>query len=333
MRSRGVHRSGHDLCSIVTLVIEGGTMQSTMQDAPLLIRDIIRHGQWLYADKKIFTVSAEGVHEATFLEVSKRAERLANALVALGVSEGNRVATFMWNNQTHLEAYLAVPAMGAVLHTLNLRLFPEQLAYVINHAEDQVIIVRRLHGAGCWPGCATRSRRVKHIIVVAAPTTIGPGRDARLRGPAGRRGTRLRLARTRRAAGRGHVLHLGHDRQSQGRRLQPPLDLPAHTGHHVGQLPRDQRAGQVLSIVPMFHANAWGTPYGGLHDRRRPDHAPAVPPGRPARRPSSTGFRPTVSAGVPTIWSDLLRYAADQPGRHVVPADDHRRGRGRAPLS
>ena len=97
-------------------------MQSTMQDAPLLIRDIIRHGQWLYADKKIFTVSAEGVHEATFLEVSKRAERLANALVALGVSEGDRVATFMWNNQSHMEAYLAVPAMGAVLHTLNFHL-------------------------------------------------------------------------------------------------------------------------------------------------------------------------------------------------------------------
>ena len=100
-------------------------MQSTMQDAPLLIRDIIRHGEWLYSDKKIFTVTPEGVNEATFLEVSKRAERLAKALSALGVKQGDRVATFMWNNQSHLEAYLAVPTMGAVLHTLNIRLFAE----------------------------------------------------------------------------------------------------------------------------------------------------------------------------------------------------------------
>ncbi|HEY1223378.1 MAG TPA: AMP-binding protein, partial [Acidimicrobiales bacterium] len=139
-------------------------MQSTMQDAPLLIRDIIRHGEWLYADKKIFTVTAEGVREATFLEVSKRAERLARALKELGVNEGDRVATFMWNNQSHLEAYLAVPTMGAVLHTLNIRLFPEQLAYIIQHAEDQVIIV----DATLVPLLAKvrdQMPSVKHIIV------------------------------------------------------------------------------------------------------------------------------------------------------------------------
>src|SRR3984957_13089955 len=112
-----------------------------MQDAPLLISGIIRHGEYVFAEKKVLTVTPEGVEEATFFEISKRAEQLAAALTALGVQRGDRVATFMWNNQAHMEAYLAIPGMGAVLHTLNIRLFPEQLAYIINHAEDKVVIV------------------------------------------------------------------------------------------------------------------------------------------------------------------------------------------------
>src|ERR1019366_3547248 len=116
-------------------------MKSTMQDAPLLISGIMRHGEFVYADKRVFTVTANGVDEATFYQISKRAEQLAAALTKLGVQSGDRVGTFMWNNQAHMEAYLAVPSMGAVLHTLNIRLFPEQLAYIINHAEDEIIIV------------------------------------------------------------------------------------------------------------------------------------------------------------------------------------------------
>src|ERR1700728_994685 len=112
-----------------------------MQDAPLLISGIIRHGEYVYSEKKVLTVTPEGVEEATFYQVSKRAERLAAALTTLGVQPGERVATFMWNNQAHMETYIAVPCMGAVLHTLNIRLFPEQLAFIINHAEDRVIIV------------------------------------------------------------------------------------------------------------------------------------------------------------------------------------------------
>ena len=112
-----------------------------MQDAPLLISGILRHGQRVYGESKVITVEADGYREATFAEVAERAERLAAALQRLGVAPGDRVATFCWNNQVHLECYLAVPSMGAVLHTLNIRLYPEQLAYVIDHAEDKVIIV------------------------------------------------------------------------------------------------------------------------------------------------------------------------------------------------
>jgi fatty-acyl-CoA synthase len=85
-------------------------MKSTMQDSPLLISGIIRHGEYVFADKKIFTVTPDGVNEATFFQVSKRAEQLAAALTALGVRPGDRVGTFMWNNQAHVEAYLAVPS-------------------------------------------------------------------------------------------------------------------------------------------------------------------------------------------------------------------------------
>src|SRR4051795_4530695 len=116
-------------------------MLSTMQDYPLTLRPILQHGRTVHATSKVITFTGDGYVESTFADVSDRADQLAAALARLGVREGDRVGTFMWNNQTHLEAYLAVPCMGAVLHTLNIRLFPEQLAFVINHAEDKVVIV------------------------------------------------------------------------------------------------------------------------------------------------------------------------------------------------
>src|SRR5580698_5422785 len=142
-------------------------MLSTMQDGPLLISGILRHGQALYGDSEVITVEPAGDRLSTFNQVAGRAERLAAALRRLGVGDSDRVGTFAWNDQTHLEAYLGIPAMGAVLHTLNLRLFPEQLAYVINHGEDQVIIVD-----GSLVPLLARVRdqltTVKHIIVAGA---------------------------------------------------------------------------------------------------------------------------------------------------------------------
>ena len=112
-----------------------------MQDAPLLIRDILMHGQQVHGDSSVITVEEGGHRVATFAEVATRAEKLAAALTRLGIEQGDRVGTFCWNNQGHLEAYLAIPCMGAVLHTLNIRLPADQLAYVVNHAEDRCIIV------------------------------------------------------------------------------------------------------------------------------------------------------------------------------------------------
>src|SRR5216683_1938104 len=116
-------------------------MQSTMMDFPLTVGSILRHGRTVYSESQVVTCETNGSRRASFATVAERADRLASALRRLGVREGDRVATFAWNNQEHLEAYMAVPSMGAVLHTLNLRLFPEQLTYIANHAEDKVVLV------------------------------------------------------------------------------------------------------------------------------------------------------------------------------------------------
>src|SRR5215467_1293761 len=116
-------------------------LASTMQDHPLTITAIFRHGERIHHASQILTFNGSECRRASFREVGARAARLASALKKLGVGSGDRVGTLGWNTQTHMEAYMAVPCMGAVLHTLNLRLFPEQLAYIINHAEDKVIIV------------------------------------------------------------------------------------------------------------------------------------------------------------------------------------------------
>src|SRR5437867_634851 len=116
-------------------------MQSTMQDFPLTIGMIFRHGRTVFGDSEVVTFEGETSRRASFADVARRTDRLAAGLRHLGVESGDRVATFAWNTQEHLEAYFAIPCIGGVLHTLNIRLFPEQLAYIVNHAEDRIVIV------------------------------------------------------------------------------------------------------------------------------------------------------------------------------------------------
>jgi len=117
-------------------------MRSTMQDFPLTISAILRYATAVHGDRTVTTATGDGGYrQATVAEVGRRAARLANALRRLGVDGDERVATFMWNNQEHVETYVAIPSMGAVLHTLNIRLFPEQIEFVAYEAEDRVVIV------------------------------------------------------------------------------------------------------------------------------------------------------------------------------------------------
>src|SRR6478735_622787 len=116
-------------------------MLSTMQDEPLSLATLLRYGSTVHAAAEVSTWTGSGSRTITFGELGEQFARLAHGLRALGVGESDRVGTFMWNNNEHMAAYGAVPAMGAVLHTLNIRLFPGQLVYVANHAEDKVVIV------------------------------------------------------------------------------------------------------------------------------------------------------------------------------------------------
>ena len=118
-------------------------IRSTMSDFPLTINTVLRHGRRVHAGSECVTFTGDGVRRATYRQVADNADRLAAALRRLGIGPGDPVGTFMWNDQEHLEAYFAVPCMGAVLHTLNIRLSREQLVYVTNHAGDRVVV--RLH--------------------------------------------------------------------------------------------------------------------------------------------------------------------------------------------
>ncbi len=286
-------------------------MRSTMQDAPLLIRDIIRHGQWVYAKRRIFTVTPEGVEEATFAEVARRAERLAAGLTSLGVGRDTRVATFMWNNQAHMEAYLAVPAMGAVLHTLNIRLFPDQLAYVINHAQDEVIIVDHTL-VPLLAKVRAEIPSVRHIIV-HGPEESGmlgatvdyerllaehePGfswpdldeRDAAI------------MCYT--SGTTGHPKGVVYSHRSTWLH-----SLASMTVNSVGMGERDR----CLLIVPMFHVNAWGAAYTAFFAGTELIMPQMFLQGEPIIK-MIRELRATVSLGVPTIWNDVLRAAEADP--------------------
>ena len=156
-------------------------------------------------------------------------------LDTLGISADGRVATFAWNTARHLELYFAAPCTGRVLHTLNIRLFPEQLTYIVNHADDEVIFVDRSLLALLAPLLPT-FERLRHLVLM----DDGKGDDPRRRCLAGHElldyeallaaAAPVEFRRRRREPGREHVLHERHHRQPQGRRLQPPQHVPAHDG-------------------------------------------------------------------------------------------------------
>src|SRR5690348_8382492 len=116
-------------------------MLSTMMDFPLTVSQILLHGAQRHGDAQVTTWTGTGTRQRSFAEVAARAAQLAHALRELGVDGDQRVGTLMWNNAEHLEAYLAVPSMGAVLHTINPRLPVEQLAWIVNHAADHVLLI------------------------------------------------------------------------------------------------------------------------------------------------------------------------------------------------
>ena len=278
-----------------------------MQDGPLLVSGILRRGQAVYGNSRVVTAQADGYREATFEQVAARAEQLAKALRRLGVGADDRVGTFAWNNQEHLEAYLAVPSMGAVLHTLNIRLFPEQLAFVVNHAEDKVVIVDGSI-APLFARVRDECKTVEHIIVVGEGDTAGLGdtlsyddlvgaEEAGYDWPALDERQAASMCYTSGTTGNPKGVVYSHR----------STWLHAFAGM-VSNCVGASETDSALVIVPMFHANAWGMPYTAFFagcDLVLPERfLQAEPLARVICEQ-----RPTLSLGVPTIWNDLLHYS------------------------
>ncbi len=294
-------------------------MRSTMQDFPLSIASILRHGVDVFGDSQVVTWGEQGSRRLSYADLGARVARLANALRTLGVSGDDRVATFQWNNQEHLEAYLAVPSMGAVLHTLNIRLFPEQVVYIANHAEDKVVIV----DSSLIPLLARVLPQMQtvHTVLVAGGGDPGPLQGA-----------------GKQVLGYDDVLadaKASYDWPDVDERSAAAMCYTSGTTGHPKGVAYSHRStwlhsnavctnnviglgftDRMLPVVPMFHANAWGNPYAALMSG-----ADLVMPDRflqaePLVRMIETE-RPTLSAGVPTIWNDILHHLRANPGRDL----------------
>ncbi|MCG5219729.1 fatty acid--CoA ligase [Streptosporangium sp. KLBMP 9127] len=285
-------------------------MLPTIPDFPLTITSIMRHGTGLFPDQEVVTYTGDGFRRQPYGELARDAARLANALRGLGVTGDRRVGTFMWNTAEHLAAYLAVPSMGAVLHTLNIRLFPEQLAYIANHAEDEVLLA----DATLIPLLAPllpELKTVKHVIVVGETDLTVPGKeihdyrallaasDDDYAWPELDESTAAAMCYTSGTTGNPKGVVYSH-------RSAYLHSMSVCTANAMGLSANDR----ILPIVPMFHANAWGLPYAALMAG-----ASLVMPDRFLQAPHLARIiaaeRPTMSGAVPTIWNDLLRYARE----------------------
>jgi fatty-acyl-CoA synthase len=289
-------------------------MQGLMMGSPLLISSLLSHAERHHGATEIVSRRTEGdIHRYTYRDLAIRARQVANALREAGVKPGDRVATLAWNGYRHLELYYGVSGIGAVLHTLNPRLFPEQIAWIANHAEDQILLfdltflpiveafaphaksiqryivltdrahmplTSKLPELGCY----------EEIVTAASPVLEWPEFDetsaSSLCYTSGTTGEPKGVLYSHRST----VLH------SYAAALPDALNLSA----------RDA----VLPVVPMFHVNAWGLPYA----------APMVGAKLVLPGPGLDGKslyelfeneHVTVSAGVPTVWLGLLNYVAE----------------------
>jgi fatty-acyl-CoA synthase len=294
-------------------------LRSTMQNVPLLISRILDYGSTVFADSEVVTWTADGPRSTSYGELGRDCRKLANALRKLGVDGDQRVATFMWNNAEHLALYLAVPSMGAVLHTINIRLFPQQMIYVVNHAEDYVVAVDNTL-AEPFSKLVAHMPTVRHVIV------NGPVSDE------------VRTALGGDGAREVHDFHTLLDGETDdfpwpaldeddaaamcytsGTTGNPKGVVYSHRSNYLHCLQLGMNLGlnlregdKVLAIVPLFHANSWGLAYAGLATG-----ASIVMPDRFLQAAPLSQMIETLkinkAAAVPTIWNDLLHHLEANP--------------------
>jgi len=286
----------------------GGLLPSTMSDQQLSIRAIFEHAMRAHPRKQIIARDGAEIRRFTFAEFGKRVAKLANALRTLGVTPGDRVATFAWNGNRHLELYYAVPMIGAVLHTVNIRLFPDQVAFILDHADDRFVffdgsLTKAIAAAaalqpdsgrtfvcmGAAPEAFDGALDYETLLVPEADTYDWPEIDER---------AAAILCYTSATTGDPKGVMFSH-------RSTFLHALASGLADALGITERDR----VLPIVPMFHVNAWGTPFVCLMvgadfimPMERLDPAGVIE--------LCEAEKVTVSAGVPTVWMavrDMLR--------------------------
>jgi fatty-acyl-CoA synthase len=293
-------------------------MRSTMQEVPLLISRILEHGSTVHGASEVVTWTADGPRRETYAELGRHAAQLAHALRGLGVDGDQRVATFMWNNAEHVTAYLAVPSMGAVLHTLNIRLFPEQLVYVANHAEDYVVIVDNSLAAP-FAKLLPALQTVQHVIV-NGPVPAETREALEASGKAVHDYADLLAAQPETFAWPVLDENTGAAMcYTSGTTGRPKGVVYSHRSNylHTMQLCMSDtlamsQGDRVLAVVPLFHANSWGLTFAGLMSGASlimPDRfLQAEPLAKMIQAERVTG-----AGAVPTIWSDLLSYLDEHP--------------------
>ncbi len=288
-------------------------MLGLMQDRPLALPHVFHRAERYFGHKSIITASATDEHRSTVSEWAQRVRRLATVLDTLAIGPDGRVATFCWNTGRHLELYFAAPCTGRVLHALNIRLFPEQLVYIANHAEDEVVFVDRSLLPVFWP-LVDKMETVRHVVVMDDGADVEVPADPRVHDY-----EELLAA----ATPFGGVFAIQDENQAaamcytSGTTGNPKGVVYSHRSamlHSLVTLTADgfglTERDVVMPVVPMFHANAWGLPYGCV--------LAGTDLVLPGPRMNAAGLvdllerhRVTVTGGVPTIWMGMLPLLAE----------------------
>src|SRR5213080_142057 len=293
--------------------MEVAAVEGLMQDYELSLQHILWRIERLHQKKEVVTKRDEGIHRITYGEMVPRINRLAGALKQLGVKPGDRVATLAWNNSRHLELYYAVPCMGAVLHTLNLRLFPQHLEFIINDAEDKVLFVDQSLLPLLKP-LVGKIPTIKTMVLMSDTPAAGAAKDDGLPEmldyetllaaesesyPWPKISERMAAAMCYTSGTTGNPKGVVYSHRSQFIHTMGVLQ-----GDNLGLTENDA----LLPVVPMFHANSWGLPYAaGMAGTK------VVFAGRFSADPKSLvelaeEEEVTFLAGVPTVWIALANY-------------------------